>query len=224
MRALTDRLIPLVAALMIKTLHSTMRIRHVHPESTGAILEQNCPYVLAFWHGHLLMMVKARYPGPIVTMISKHRDGELIARTVGYFGAIAARGSTTRGGSTALREMIAAARQGRTLGITPDGPRGPRHEAQMGVVQVAQATGLPVIPAVFVAEKKKTLRSWDRFEIPHFFSRGVFAYGEPILVPRKVSKDEMEGKRLEIERALNTLVDETEELFAEAWERGRIWC
>ncbi|MBW3672330.1 MAG: lysophospholipid acyltransferase family protein [Acidobacteria bacterium] len=222
MRRLTDRLIPPVAALLIKTLHASMRLRHDYSGATADLLDQKRSYVLAFWHGHLLMMVKARYPGPIVAMISKHRDGELITRTVSYFGAIAARGSTSRGGSSALREMIAAARQGRTLGITPDGPRGPRHKAQMGVVQVAQATGLPVVPAVFVAEKKKMLRSWDRFEIPCFFSRGVFAYGEPVLVPRRASKNEMEEKRLQIEQALNALVEETEQSFAQKWERGRI--
>lgn len=221
MRAITDRVIPLAAALLIKSIHTSMRIRHVYGESAGAILDQERPYILAFWHGHLLLMVYAKYPRPILTMISKHRDGELIAKTVGYFGALSARGSTTRGGSTALREMIAAAREGRTLAITPDGPRGPRHVAQIGVVQAAQATGMPVIPAAFVAERKKVLRSWDQFEIPHFFSRGVFAYGEPIFVPRRASKEEMEEKRVEIEVALNALVEETEASFDDAWERGR---
>jgi lysophospholipid acyltransferase (LPLAT)-like uncharacterized protein len=165
-------------------------------------------------------MVFAKYPRPIVAMISKHRDGALISRTVGYFGAISARGSTTRGGSAALKEMISAAREGRTLAITPDGPRGPRRVAQMGVVQAAQATGMPVIPAAFVAEWKKTLRSWDRFEVPLFFSRGIFAYGEPIMVPRKLSKEEMDEKRVEIENGLNGLIEETEASFRETWERG----
>ena len=198
-----------------------MRVRYVYPDSIRELLERNAQFVLTFWHGQLLMMVYARYNKPIMMMSSRHRDGELIVRTMRWFGAAAARGSRSRGGVPALRTMIRAARDGFTLAMTPDGPRGPRHIASMGVVQIAQATALPVVPVTFVAERKKVLRSWDRFEIPHLFTRGIFAYGEPISIPRELSEDEAERSRLEIEGTLNDLVDEVEGDFATVWERGR---
>jgi lysophospholipid acyltransferase (LPLAT)-like uncharacterized protein len=147
-------MIPGLAVALIRGLHATMRIRHAGTEDVESLEGEGRRFILAFWHAHLLMMVYARYPRPIAAMISRHRDGDLIARTVAKFGAGAARGSTSRGGTTALREMIRMARD-HTLAITPDGPRGPRHVAQPGVIQIAQATGLPIIPVAFVAQKKK---------------------------------------------------------------------
>jgi lysophospholipid acyltransferase (LPLAT)-like uncharacterized protein len=150
-----DPLIPGLAAVFIRGLRGTLRIRHSGSEGVERLRSVGRRYILAFWHAHLLMMVYARYPLPVVAMISSHRDGELIARTIEKFGASTARGSTTRGGGAALREMIRNAR-GSTLAITPDGPKGPRHVAQRGVVQVAQATGKPIIPIAFIAQKKNS--------------------------------------------------------------------
>lgn len=221
MRNLLDRLIPVLAAILIRTIRASMRVRYVYPDSVRQLLERKAQFVLTFWHGQLLMMVYARYNKPIMMMSSRHRDGELIVRTMRWFGAVAARGSKTRGGIPALRTMIRAARDGFTLAMTPDGPRGPRHIASMGVVQIAQATALPIVPVAFVVERKKVLRSWDRFEIPHLFTRGIFAYGEPISVRRELSSDEAEQSRLEIENALNELVGEVEDHFATVWEKGQ---
>lgn len=221
MRSVVDRLIPVLAAMLIRTIRVTMRVRYVYPESVRQLLERKSQFVLTFWHGQLLMMVYARYAKPIMMMSSRHRDGELIVRTMRWFGAVAARGSRTRGGIPALRTMIRAARDGFTLAITPDGPRGPRHIASMGVVQIAQATALPVVPVALVVERKTVLRSWDEFEIPHLFTRGVFAYGEPISVRRELTSDEAENVRVQIENALNDLVAGVEGDFATAWERGQ---
>lgn len=149
-----DRYIPFAAASVIRSLKATMRIRHVDSDGIAALNEQGARYIIAFWHGHLLMMIYARFVLPLAAMISQHRDGELIAQTMKRFGADAARGSTTRGGRAALREMITLAQQGVNLAITPDGPKGPRHVAQMGVVRAAQLTGVPVVPISFVAKKK----------------------------------------------------------------------
>lgn len=220
MKQFLFRQLPHLAALLIRVIRATMRIRYVMPESTSQLVGDRRPFVLTFWHGHLLMMVYAKYRKPIMTMGSQHRDGELVVRTIKHFGASAARGSTTRGGTSALRTMLLAAREGYTLAITPDGPNGPRRVAQKGVVQIAQATGLPVIPVAFVASRKTLLRSWDRFQVPHPFSRGIFVYGDPIEVPRKVSDEETERLRGQIERVLNELSDESEEHFEELWVRG----
>lgn len=131
-----------------------MRIRHVDSDGIAELNRRGAKYIIAFWHGDLLMMIYARFSLPLAAMISQHRDGELIAQTMKRFGADSARGSTTRGGRSALREMISLAQGGVNLAITPDGPKGPRHVAQMGVVRAAQITGIPVVPIAFAAKKK----------------------------------------------------------------------
>lgn len=146
---------PLMAAAIIRALRALLRIRHVHVERIERLNKAAASYVMAFWHEQLLMMVYARFRRPITALISQHRDGELMARTMRYFDAGATRGSSTRAGSAALRDMIRAASQEVIIAITPDGPRGPRRVAQAGAVAVAQAAQIPIIPVAFVAKKKR---------------------------------------------------------------------
>lgn len=152
--SLKDRSIPVAASALIRSLRASLRIRHVNAEGIDALNREGKRYIIAFWHGHLLMMIYARFVLPLSAMISQHRDGELIAQTMARFGADASRGSTTRGGLAALRDMIALSAKGSNLAITPDGPKGPRRVAQLGVVTAAQLTGVPVVPIAFVAKKK----------------------------------------------------------------------
>lgn len=144
------RFVGFVAATFIRTLYWTMRVRHVHSEN----IERTPQYIIAFWHCHLLMMVKCRFRTPISVLISQSKDGELIASTMAHFEVDSARGSSSRGGSLAMREMIRLARLGTNLVFTPDGPRGPARVATDGVVYAAQMTGLPIIPVAFAAQKK----------------------------------------------------------------------
>jgi lysophospholipid acyltransferase (LPLAT)-like uncharacterized protein len=136
----------------IRLLYATLRIRHVHREN----LDTQPQYLLAFWHAHLLMMLHSAYRRPIVVMISRSKDGEYIARVFDHYGVESARGSSTRGGSSALREMIRAARDGKNIVFTPDGPKGPPRVAKDGVIFAAQATGLPIVPVAFAAQKKNS--------------------------------------------------------------------
>ncbi|HKO56301.1 MAG TPA: lysophospholipid acyltransferase family protein [Thermoanaerobaculia bacterium] len=143
-------MIGFLASLIIRALRATIRIAHVRVEN----IEQQPQYILAFWHAHLLLMLHSRYRRPIQVMISRSKDGEYIARVFDWYGVEAARGSSSRGGSQALRELIKAAKKGANIVFTPDGPRGPNRIAQEGVVYAAQATGLPIIPVAFAAKKK----------------------------------------------------------------------
>jgi len=139
-----------LASLVIRALHATLRVRHVRVEK----LESLPQYVLAFWHAHLLLMLHSRWRRPITVMISRSKDGDHMVRVFRHYGAEAARGSSPRGGAAALREMIRAARAGRNIVFTPDGPKGPPRVAKDGVIVAAQATGLPIAPVVFAAKKK----------------------------------------------------------------------
>ena len=149
-----ERILGSVAAAVIKALHRSLRVRHVHAERIEKLNADPRGFIMAFWHSQVLLMVFAAYRRPITAIISQHRDGELITQAVRWFGARAARGSTTRGGSGALREVLRALADGKVVAITPDGPRGPRHVAQMGAIAAAQAARAPIIPVAFTAKKK----------------------------------------------------------------------
>ena len=139
-----------LGALLIRTLHATLRVKHVRVRNIESL--RQC--IIAFWHAHLLLMLHARYQLPAMAMISRSKDGELLARAFDHYGVESARGSSTRGGSSALREMLRAAREGFTIVFTPDGPKGPPRVLKDGVVYAAQATGLPIVPIAFAAKKK----------------------------------------------------------------------
>ncbi len=152
------RLIPWLGYGVIRGLRWTMRIEVVNAEAPAAFWRNGKNCIIAFWHGRQLMMPFAYRGKRISILISRHRDGELIARTVGRFGFHAARGSTTRGGAAALKRLVRSARAGDDLAVTPDGPRGPKHAVQLGVVELAKLTGLPIVPLAFGASKKKFFR------------------------------------------------------------------
>jgi lysophospholipid acyltransferase (LPLAT)-like uncharacterized protein len=206
-----------LARWFIGMLRATLRVRHLNADRLEQLDRKNQNYILAFWHGQLVLMVYARYRKPITVMVSQHRDGELIASTMELFGVDLARGSTTRGGPAALRTMVRLAAAGNNLAFTPDGPRGPRRVAQVGVVAAAQLTGLPVVPVAVVSRRKRMLASWDRMEIPWPFSRVLFWYGEPLWIPRRLDEAQLEGWRSELEMRMNTLCEEGERDFARLW-------
>jgi hypothetical protein len=216
MRRVGVRLVPPLASFLIRLTRRTMRVRHVGRDVIGLVRARGRPYIHAFWHGHLFLMPYS-YEGPgISILISAHADGELIARTMGWFGHRSIRGSTTSGGAAALRQAVRALREGRDLGFTPDGPRGPRHQVQMGVIQAARLGGAPIVPVAFAASRCQRLGSWDRFVVPWPFSRGVFVYGEPLEVPAGAGAGEMETARRELENRLNQATARAEALASGA--------
>ena len=183
-QSLGDRILlavaPFLAAWVIRLLQSLMRIEYVGEERLRTGWERGEHVILAFWHDQLLLMVTGyRGPGAKI-LISASKDGELIARTMRYFGQGAVRGSSTRGGRAALKAMLALAKEPFDLVFTPDGPKGPRHTIKEGVVQLARLTGRPVIPMAFACSRGHRFASWDRFLLPFPFSRGVFSFGPAV--------------------------------------------
>lgn len=149
------RLAPPLAAAVIRALGRTMRIETVGDDAIAARWRAGEPNIIAFWHGRQLMLPLAYGGRGLDILISRHRDGELISRAMRSFGFSSVRGSTTRGGSAALKTLIERGRAGRDLAVTPDGPKGPRQVAQPGVIHLAKVTGFPIFPLTFGASKKK---------------------------------------------------------------------
>jgi lysophospholipid acyltransferase (LPLAT)-like uncharacterized protein len=166
---------------VIRALGATLRLRTMHSEGVDVRWGNGSNSIISFWHGRQVMLPFAYRGSGVVILLSEHRDGELIARILGWFGAGAVRGSTTRGGIRALRQLVRAGRAGADLVVTPDGPRGPRCHAQAGVIELAKLTGLPIFPLTFAASKKKSLRAGiglkSHCHLVTAASSGVLRYG-----------------------------------------------
>jgi Uncharacterized protein conserved in bacteria len=144
---------------VIRLLSRTMTLRCEGMEHVDRLLGQGKRMIIAFWHAQQLMMPLAHRGFEAHVLISQHRDGELIRRIAARFGLQAVRGSSTRGGAEAFRELIRIGRSGGNVVVTPDGPKGPRQIAKVGVVQLARATGLPIVPMAFGCSKKNSSRA-----------------------------------------------------------------
>jgi lysophospholipid acyltransferase (LPLAT)-like uncharacterized protein len=150
--------VPPAGAAVIRALGRSMRIETRGFEHVDRLYGEGKRIIIAFWHARQLMM-PLTYRGAVAhILISQHQDGEIIARIVERFGFRAVRGSSTRGGVEALRELIRLGRSGVDLVVTPDGPKGPAQVAKMGVIQLARASRLPIIPLAFACSKKNSLR------------------------------------------------------------------
>lgn len=210
-------------AAYIRLVQASLRWQIVGAANRDRLFANKTAFIFAFWHGRLLMMPPAWPKGqPFRMLISRHRDGEIIARTVGHFGISTVRGSTSRegrsdkGGASALRELVRAVRQGESIGVTPDGPRGPRMRVSDGLVAIARATGVPLVPVTYAASGASTLGSWDRFQLPRPFGRGVFIWGEPFNIPRDAEAEEIERLRAEFERIMIAQSKEADKLMGRA--------
>lgn len=213
-RRLSEAVVPPLAALAIRLTRRTMRLTFAGREVVERLRDAGRPYIHAFWHGHLFLMPYSYIGRRIAIMISAHHDGELIARTMKRFGHEAIRGSSTTGGAAALRAAVRALKEGSDVGFTPDGPRGPRHRAQMGAVVAARLAGAPIVPVAFAASRRKVMGSWDGFVVPIPFSRGVFVYGEPIEVPGDAAAGRLEELRGLLETRLKEATRQAEAIAA----------
>ena len=173
-----------------------------HQESTWVAGE---PVVFVTWHGRLLPLLYLYRGQGIVMLVSQHRDGEYLTRLGTKLGYDAVRGSSTRGGFPALRELVRKVKGGSSLAITPDGPQGPREVLKPGALQVARMTGAPVIPVMAGANRAWWVEGWDRFLIPKPFATVRVAIGQPLRIPQDSSLRDLEYKAQAIESQLQRL-------------------
>lgn len=202
-----------VGALWIRVVARTTRWEVRMPDSVRRITETSEPYIGVFWHGRMMMMHHA-WPrrGRIHLLISEHRDGLLVSRLIARLGFPTLSGSTSKGGMTALRAMKRLLAAGDSIGITPDGPRGPRMRVKPGTIKIAQWSGRPILTATFSTTRREILGSWDRFCFARPFSRGVILWGEPVTVPRDADPAALEALRLCLEDRLNALTEQADRL------------
>lgn len=198
-----------IGALLLRLWGATWRIEwSIHPEAR-TLRESGRPFVHALWHEHLLPLTYTHRGRGFCVLVSESADGEYISQVLHHLGYGTVRGSTSRSSVRALLEAARVGREGHGLAITPDGPRGPRRRLQPGLLTIAQRSGLPIVPVVATARRKKRLASWDRFELPWPFTRLKVWEGEPFAVdPAIASKDLMEAMGPRAQQALDRLEED----------------
>lgn len=168
----------------------------------------------ASWHRGLMFFVYFYRNLKFVVMASASRDGELAAQSVKRFGWIPVRGSSTRRGSQALREMQPLLEKGHRGGLVVDAPTGPAYISKMGIIILAKRTGLPIVPVMWNADRCWRISSWDRTLVPKPFSRIVFVYGDHLIqVPKEASGPECEALRRQLDEDLRRLMFRTDHFF-----------
>lgn len=175
------------------------------------------PRIYLVWHENMLAPIYLRAGCRVAILVSQHRDADLleaIASHSSHSGYECVRGSTYRGGATALRKLVERGRDG-NLVITPDGPRGPRRRLAAGPIYLASKLGMPIVPMGFGFTNPWRLSSWDRFAIPKPFSGCRVHLGSEIRLPQGIDRSEVEEARRHVESELNRVTES-----AEAWAAG----
>ena len=195
---------------LIKFVGGTTRFEIRGAEHLNAIETSSRPKIYAVWHDRIFLGTYFLKGQGIVFLTSRSFDGEYIARFLQRFGFGVIRGSSTRGGTRALVEMIRGMKNGLSMGFTVDGPKGPRYQVKPGVAALARKTGCPILPFVITPKSYFTLNSWDRLQIPRPFSRALVQFGRPIGAP---------GGEVSLESVSNELQNELDRLVME----GEVW-
>ena len=203
----------LLLGWLIRLLVRTYRVEvEAGAERFEQLRQGSTPVVIAGWHEGLLASGTFLLDGlvsrgfPLALLVSLSRDGEILARLARKLGMEVVRGSTSRGGLGGLRRLYRKlSRGGFSVGIAPDGPRGPAHECKPGVLLLAQIAGVPVLPIASAASSAWRLGSWDRMIVPHPFARVAIVLGQPIGVPASLSSEELASASQELAETLNDL-------------------
>lgn len=177
------------------------------------------PAIFLFWHEYIPFLFYLRGHCQIAMLLSRHQDAEWLSRAARHMGFGTIRGSTSRGGVAALRELM---RTGEThnLTITPDGPRGPRRQLAAGCIYASSRLQIPLVPIGLGYDRPwRVRRAWDQFAVPRPYARARAIAGPPVLIPPRLHRTEVERYRLRIEAMLNRFTT-----LAEQWAEsgGRI--
>lgn len=206
-------LVPYLAYCFSSFIKWTTVLTVVHGENRDTLRDADRRFIYAFWHQRQAFFTVSHRGDHMSMLISRSVDGEMISETIRRCcGVISVRGSSSRGASEAVRGLITALKGGFDLGITPDGPKGPKCEIKEGVMFLAQKLGVPILPITNAQSNRLVLKgTWDQFQVPMPFGRSVVVYGKPIAVG---PLDDLKAKAAELKISLDAITLEAEELVA----------
>lgn len=204
-------LIAHVGATVVRALGWTWRMRWVDTHYLDAARAHAPRVIFVVWHGRLLPLSFSHRRWAIQVLASRHQDGEMLGQIISRLGFGHVRGSSSRGGARAIREMVTKLGQGYDVGFTIDGPRGPRYRVKPGPLEIAKLSGAAIVPITTGSRHHRALSSWDRFEIPYPFSAVMIRYGKPVTVAPDAGPQELEARRLELEQTLREITASSDE-------------
>lgn len=195
-----------IIAMYIRLCRWTSRWRVEGTADRDRLYAEGKPFIIALWHNRIGMMpyAYAEQSHNLCVVASAHRDGMLVVRSMGHFGFDGIP-IDSKAAAKATRLIVRRLKEGGHVGITPDGPRGPRMRVKDGIIQIAALAGVPIVPVSYAMKRRKVLGSWDMFHLPLPFNTGICRWGKPIEVPRG---SDMEAIRLHLERTLIDMSDE----------------
>ena len=189
----------------------SIKIIKVNDEHIKKLEQQNKNYILAFWHGTMLLPWYLHSGRNFAALISKSKDGDLLAKILESWDYKVVRGSSSKGGEDALKIMVDHAVDNYSVAITPDGPRGPAYKIKPGAVVTSKKSRVPLVLAGVGFSKKKKLKSWDGFKVPYLFSKAKIIYSDPIDIDENLTFDETSAMIQECESKLNKLQEQAAE-------------
>jgi hypothetical protein len=206
------RVVPYFAYAYVSLVGLTTRLTTVRGGIRDGLKARNRRFIYAFWHQRQVFFTWAHRGVGAAVLVSRSKDGEMIAETMRLSDIGAVRGSSSRGAAAAVRGLMEVLHSGLDIGITPDGPKGPAREVKDGVVFLAQKLGVPIVPVTNALSRRIEIKkAWDRFQVPLPFGRAVVAYGEPIEVG---PDDDLAAKAAELKAALDRITTEADGLVS----------
>ena len=201
-----------IGAKYIKFVSFTTKWSFINKKYVENLWKKNESFILCFWHGRLLMMpLSWNIKKKINVLISAHSDGQLLSKTVKYFDIETIIGSSSKRGSEAIRNIIKSLKSGISIGMTPDGPRGPRMKINSAIIKIASLTGNKIVPLSYSVKKKIFLNSWDKFLVALPFGKGCFIWGKPIKIKKNISNNEDLKLSNKLEKILIKLTKEADQ-------------
>ena len=186
----------------------TAKISWVRKEIIDELMEKSQPFIICAWHHDIYFSTWLLKDFKLTALISSSKDGEYINQILSGFGFRAVRGSSTRGGIGAMKQLVRCLKDGNAVAITPDGPQGPIHKVQEGIVALAKMTGVPIIPWRYEASSCWKLNSWDSHKIPKPFTKIRSVVGQPLYVPKSASSSDFGKYCGQLEMLMNDLIPE----------------
>jgi len=205
------RLLAGTISTLARTISASVRLTVQGRMEMEAVVKAHHGAIFVSWHGRSILAAREMFGKGYIALVSLSRDGDIQTLNFQNFGFTVVRGSTGRGGVRATREILDRLNDGGILAFTPDGPRGPSHKVQPGVIYFAQKSGKPIIPIGISASPRWSLSTWDSYQIPKPFARAAWLYGEPLFI----AKDEdQEAACLRVEEAINALESKAEAMVS----------
>ncbi len=196
--------------MLIHAIIKTCKITITGWERIHELKEKSIPIIYAQWHRHIFVTIYRFKNTGARPLISLSEDGELVSRVAVEFSMNPVRGSSSKGGARAFLELVNTIRQDNAeVLITADGPRGPARQIKDGTIRLAQKTGSLIVPIAWHASREKVFeKTWDKFKIPLPFSKIIYAYGQPVVIPRDAPRGEYGRLKEKLKKAIDDLENE----------------